>query len=199
MRMIIGTNVWRIHIKEVIIQMQRYLLARDGVGRRYLVLMELRGATISSSPLYVSSGKQNRKKHWIYIKTVMELPEWLLDKNAWFNIPGPIYSPSSLQNMVINRLFFFPLYHVEPLFSYKWRINYPTGYRYYRSLWTHIYNFRRKKPVRCRAEYVRPEFADCSRKTSERSRIGLENRKPPFSLKHRTKWKKCFDRKCRSR
>ena len=72
----------------------------------------------------------------------MELPEWLLDKNV-IQYTGPIYSPSSLQNMVINRLF-FP-YITSSLVLYEEL--YPQQAYRYSEFMDDIYNFVWKKTL----------------------------------------------------
>lgn len=72
----------------------------------------------------------------------MELPEWLLDKDV-IQYTGPIYSPSSLQSMVINRLF-FP-YITSSLVLYEEL--YPQQAYRYSEFMDDIYNFVWKKTL----------------------------------------------------
>ena len=126
--------------KEVIIQMQRYLLhAMVSVGGIYLD--EPRRDNKQPIIRFVPKAEQKEALNFI-LETVMELPEWLLDKNV-IQYTGPIYSPSSLQNMVINRLF-FP-YITSSLVLYEEL--YPQQAYRYSEFMDDIYNFVWKKTL----------------------------------------------------
>lgn len=124
--------------KEVIIQMQRYLLhAMVSVGGIYLD--EPRRDNEKAIIRFVPKAEQKEALNFI-LETMMELPEWLLDKNV-IQHTGPIYSPGSLQNMVLNRLF-FP-YVTSSLVLYEEL--YPQQAYRYSEFMDDIYNFVWKK------------------------------------------------------
>lgn len=126
--------------KEVIIQTQRYLLhAMVSVGGIYLD--EPRRDYKQPIIRFVPKAEQKEALKFI-LETVMELPEWLLDKDV-IQYTGPIYSPSSLQSMVINRLF-FP-YITSSLVLYEEL--YPQQAYRYSEFMDDIYNFVWKKTL----------------------------------------------------
>ncbi|RAZ94568.1 hypothetical protein DK853_34485, partial [Klebsiella oxytoca] len=53
---------------------------------------------------FVPKAEQKEALKFI-METMMELPEWVLDKKV-IEYTGPTYSPSTLQSIIMNRLFF---------------------------------------------------------------------------------------------
>lgn len=124
--------------KEVIMQMQRYLLhAMVSVGGIYFD--EPRRDNETPVIRFVSKEKQKEALNFI-LETMMELPDWLLDKNV-IEYTGPIYSPSTLQSIIISRLFF--TYITSSLVMYEEL--YPQEAYRYSEFMDDIYNFVWKK------------------------------------------------------
>lgn len=92
--------------KEVIMQMQRYLLhAMVSVGGIYFD--EPRRDNEKQIIRFVPKAEQKEALNFV-LETMMELPDWVLDKNI-IEYTGPIYSPSTLQSIIISRLFFMSI------------------------------------------------------------------------------------------
>ena len=84
-------------------QMQRYLLhAMVSIGGIYFD--EPRRDSEKPVIRFVPKAEQKEALKFV-METMMELPEWVLDKNV-IEYTGPIYSPSTLQSIIISRLFF---------------------------------------------------------------------------------------------
>ena len=89
--------------QEVIMQMQRYLLhAMVSIGGIYFD--EPRRDSEKPVIRFVPKAEQKEALKFI-METMMELPEWVLDKKV-IEYTGPTYSPSTLQSIIMNRLFF---------------------------------------------------------------------------------------------
>lgn len=89
--------------QEVIGQMQRYLLhAMVSIGGIYFE--EPRRDNAKPVIRFVPKAEQKAALKFV-LETVMELPQWILDKKV-IETTGPIYSPSTLQSIIISRLFF---------------------------------------------------------------------------------------------
>ena len=89
--------------QEVIMQMQRYLLhAMVSIGGIYFD--EPRRDSEKPVIRFVSKAEQKEALKFV-METMMELPEWVLDKKV-IEYTGPTYSPSTLQSIIMNRLFF---------------------------------------------------------------------------------------------
>lgn len=92
--------------KEVIMQMQRYLLhAMVSVGGIYFD--EPRRDNEKQIIRFVPKAEQKEALNFV-LETMMELPDWVLDKNI-IEYTGPTYSPSTLQSIIISRLFFMSI------------------------------------------------------------------------------------------
>ena len=89
--------------QEVIMQMQRYLLhAMVSIGGIYFD--EPRRDSEKPVIRFVPKAEQKEALKFI-METMMELPEWVLDKKV-IEYTGPTYSPSTLQSIIMSRLFF---------------------------------------------------------------------------------------------
>lgn len=124
--------------KELITQMQRYLLhAMVSIGGIYFD--EPRRDSETPVIRFVSKEKQKEALKFV-LETMMELPDWLLDKNV-VELTGPIYSPSTLQSIIISRLFF--TYITSSLVMYEEL--YPQQAYRYSEYMDDIYDFVWKK------------------------------------------------------
>ena len=124
--------------QEVIMQMQRYLLhAMVSVGGIYFD--EPRRDNVKPVIRFAPKAEQKEALKFV-LETMMELPDWLLDKNI-IEYTGPIYSPSTLQSIVISRLFFTSITSSLVLFEEI----YPKEAYRYGEFMDDIYNFVWKK------------------------------------------------------
>lgn len=124
--------------KEIIMQMQRYLLhAMVSVGGIYFD--EPRRDDTRPVIRFVPKAEQKEALNFV-LETMMELPEWLLDKDV-VEYTGPIYSPSTLQYIVISRLFFTSVTSSLVLYEEL----YPQQAYRYSEFMDDIYNFVWKK------------------------------------------------------
>ena len=88
---------------EVIVQLQRYLL-HTMVSLGGIYVDEPR-RDVENPIIRFASRTEQKEALKFLLETVMEAPDWLMDKRV-VERTGPIYSLSSLQSMVISRLFF---------------------------------------------------------------------------------------------
>lgn len=89
--------------QEIVMQMQRYLLhAMVSIGGIYLD--EPRRDNMKAIIRFVPKEEQKEALNFV-LETMMELPEWIYDKKI-IDCIGPVYSPSTLQSIIVSRLFF---------------------------------------------------------------------------------------------
>lgn len=124
--------------QEVITQMQRYLLhAMVSLGGIYSE--EPRRDNDTPVIRFMPKAEQKEALKFV-LETMMEAPDWLLDKKV-IERTGPIYSMSSLQTVVISRLFFPSVTSSLVLFEEL----YPQQAYRYSEYMDDIYNFVWKK------------------------------------------------------
>lgn len=124
--------------KEVVMQMQRYLLhAMVSIGGIYLD--EPRRDNTKEIIRFVPKKEQKEALNFV-LETMMELPEWIYDKKI-IDCIGPIYSPSTLQSIIVSRLFFNSVSSSLALFEEL----YPQQAYRYSDFMDDFYNFVWKK------------------------------------------------------
>lgn len=124
--------------REVVMQMQRYLLhAMVSVGGIYLD--EPRRDNTKQIIRFVPKEEQKAALKFT-LETMMDLPNWLLDKNVIDRI-GPVYSPLTLQSIIVSRLFFTSITSSLALFE---ELDPKNAYRYV-DFMDDFYNFVWKK------------------------------------------------------
>ena len=124
--------------KEVIMQMQRYLLhAMVSIGGIYLD--EPRRDNTKEIIRFVPKKEQKEALNFV-LETMMELPEWIFDKKI-IDCIGPTYSPSTLQSIIVSRLFFNSISSSLALFE---ELHPQQAYRY-SDFMDDFYNFVWKK------------------------------------------------------
>ena len=124
--------------KEVVMQMQRYLLhAMVSIGGIYLD--EPRRDNTKEIIKFVPKKEQKEALNFV-LETMMELPEWILDKKI-IDCIGPVYSPSTLQSIIVSRLFFNSVSSSLALFE---ELHPQQAYRY-SDFMDDFYNFVWKK------------------------------------------------------
>lgn len=124
--------------REVVMQMQRYLLhAMVSVGGIYLD--EPRRDNTKQIIRFVPKEEQKAALKFT-LETMMDLPNWLLNKNVIDRI-GPVYSPLTLQSIIVSRLFFTSITSSLALFE---ELDPKNAYRYV-DFMDDFYNFVWKK------------------------------------------------------
>lgn len=120
--------------QEIVMQMQRYLLhAMVSIGGIYLD--EPRRDNMKAIIRFVPKEEQKEALNFV-LETMMELPEWIYDKKI-IDCIGPVYSPSTLQSIIVSRLFFDSIFSSLVLFEEL----YPQQAYRYSDFMDDFYNF----------------------------------------------------------